>query len=172
MSSTVAIRGAAATATAAMRRPGRRVAVPAAGQPGDGAYPLPVGKLRGVPPELLATLKRRRVVLCSQLLAAAGKAVRREALAASAGLDPGVLLALVQRADRARVVGIGVVFGMMLEDLGVRDVQTLAAQDPGTLHAALRAYNLRERLARRSPTPEEVRDWVGQARALPELVSY
>jgi hypothetical protein len=36
----------------------------------------------------------------------------------------------------------------------------------------LAAYNREERLARRSPTPEEVRDWVRQARALPALVSY
>jgi hypothetical protein len=65
-----------------------------------------------------------------------------------------------------------VVFGMMLEDLGARDVQTLAAQDPETLHARLRAYNLEERLARRSPTLDEVRDWVAQAMGLPVLVGY
>jgi Domain of unknown function (DUF4332) len=35
------------------------------------------------------------------------------------------------------------------------------------LHARVRRYNGEERLARRSPTPEEVRDWVWQARDLP-----
>jgi hypothetical protein len=40
------------------------------------------------------------------------------------------------------------------------------------LHERLRGYNRRERLARRSPTPEEVNDWVGQARRLPRLVTY
>ena len=40
------------------------------------------------------------------------------------------------------------------------------------LHRQLRDYNRRERLARRSPTPEEVADWVGQARLLPVLLTY
>ncbi len=158
------------TVATATRHPGRPAA-PGARSPGGG-HPLPVGKLRGVPSQALAILKGRRITVCGQLLAAAGKAVRREALARSSGIDPDLLLRLVQRADRARLKGVGVVFGMMLEDLGVRDVQTLAAQDPETLHARLRAYNLEERLARRSPTLDEVRDWVAQARSLPVLVGY
>jgi hypothetical protein len=40
------------------------------------------------------------------------------------------------------------------------------------LHERLRSYNQEERLARRSPTPEEVVDWVNQARRLPRLVTY
>jgi hypothetical protein len=40
------------------------------------------------------------------------------------------------------------------------------------LHARLFAHNREERIARRSPTPEEVEGWVRQARALPALVSY
>ena len=74
--------------------------------------------------------------------------------------------------DLARVGGIGQVFGLMLEDLGVRDTRALAAQNPAELHARLRAHNREERLARRSPTPGEVEDSVGQARALPGLVGY
>jgi hypothetical protein len=50
------------------------------------------------------------------------------------------------------------VFGLMLEDLGVRDVPALAARDPAGLHARLFAHNREERLARRSPTPGEVAD--------------
>jgi hypothetical protein len=63
------------------------------------------------------------------------------------------------------------VFGLMLEDLGVRDVPALAAQEAGELHARLREHNLEQHSARRSPTPEEVRDWVGQARGLSRLVT-
>jgi predicted flap endonuclease-1-like 5' DNA nuclease len=72
----------------------------------------------------------------------------------------------------ARVNGIGTVFGLMLEELGIKEVAALAAQDPRELHARLRRYNEQERLARRSPTPEEVADWVEQAKVLPVLISY
>ena len=140
--------------------------------PETGAFGLPVSKLRGLTLPVRAALKRRGIATCGRLLRAAGGAGDRARLAREAGIDPDVLLALVRRADLARVGGIGTVFGLMLEELDVHDVPTLAAQDPADLHARLSAYNREERLARRSPTPEEVRDWVRQARALPPLVSY
>ena len=170
------------------REPGGAVLANVADQPGgpdpEGDVPatvtddgteglgLPVSKLRGLAPRVRAALKRHRVTTCGQLLRAAGGARDRDRLARVAGIDPGELLALVRRADLARVAGIGTVFGLMLEDLGVRDVPALAARDPAGLHARLFAHNREERLARRSPTPEEVEGWVRQARALPPLVSY
>lgn len=133
-------------------------------------YALPVSKLRGVPATARMALKRQGINTCQRLLELAGKAAARRALAERTGIDGELLLRLVQRADMARINGIGAVFGMMLEDLGVRDVGTLARQDPVVLHQRLKALNTSERLARRSPTPEEVADWVAQARALPRLV--
>jgi predicted flap endonuclease-1-like 5' DNA nuclease len=170
------------------REPGGAVLANVADQPGgpdpEGDVPatvtddgteglgLPVSKLRGLAPRVRAALKVHRVTTCGQLLRAAGGAQDRDRLAREAGIDPDALLALVRQADLARVSGIGTVFGLMLEELGVRDVPTLAAQGPAELHARLFAYNREERLARRSPTPEEVEGWVRQARALPPLVSY
>ncbi len=133
---------------------------------------LPIVKLRGLPLQARVALKVRRVTTCGQLLAAAARFEDREALARASRLAPEILTDLVRRADMARVGGVGAVFGLMLEELGVRDVQTLARQDAGVLHRRLRGHNRRERLARRSPTPEEVRDWVRQARVLPKLVTY
>src|SRR5689334_18197683 len=88
---------------------------------GDGPLALPISKLRGLTPQARLALKVRRVTTCGQLLRAAAKADDRARLAREAGLDPVRLLDLVQRADMARVNGIGTVFGMMLEDLDVRD---------------------------------------------------
>ncbi len=133
-------------------------------------YALPISKLRGVPTSARMALKRQGINTCARLLEQAGKAAARRALAERTGIDPELLLRIVQRADMARINGIGAVFGMMLEDLGVRDVSALARQDPVALHQRLKELNTEERLARRSPTPEEVADWVGQARALPRLV--
>lgn len=133
---------------------------------------LPISKLRGVPQRTRIALKAKRISSCGQLLRAAGPAELRAKLAEATGIDPELLTTLVQRADMTRIKGIGAIFGLMLEDLGVRDVQTLAQQDPIDLHARLHAYNQRVRLARRSPTPEEVTDWVMQARRLEPLVSY
>jgi predicted flap endonuclease-1-like 5' DNA nuclease len=142
---------------------------PASGFP---AQPLPISKLRGVPVTTRKALKRQRISTCPQLLAAAAAAGKRAALAQATGIAPDLLTTIVQRADMGRVQGIGVIFDMMLEEVGVCDVATLAQQDATVLHLQLKAYNQRERLARRSPTLEEVEHWVEQAKALPVLVSY
>ena len=139
---------------------------------GVGASSLPLTKLLGLAPPLRSALRRRGIATCAQLLRAAGRAEDRARLALEAGVPPGALLRLVTQADMARVDGVGTVFGLMLEDLGVRDVPALAGPEPGGLHARLRAHDREERLARRSPTPGEVADWVGQARELPPLVTY
>lgn len=141
-----------------------------AGKAVSPAYALPVSKLRGVPASTRAALKRQGINTCARLLERAGTVAGRQALARSTGVDPELLLRLVQRADMARINGIGAVFSMMLEDLGVRDTGALARQEPLRLHAMLRELNGRERMARRSPTPEEVADWIAQARALERLV--
>lgn len=133
---------------------------------------LPISKLRGLSAPVRAALKQRRITTCGQLLRAAAWAQARARLAREAGIEPETLTLLVRRADMARVNGIGTVFGLMLEQLGVRDVRDLAAADPSELQERLRRLNAEERIARRSPTVEEVADWVAQAQALPPLVSY
>ena len=82
------------------------------------------------------------------------------------GIDEAELLELVQQADLLRVNGIGVMFMLMLIDMGVSSTDALAAQDVARLHADLAAYNKAERVTRRSPTVDEIRLWVEQASAL------
>jgi predicted flap endonuclease-1-like 5' DNA nuclease len=89
----------------------------------------PISKLRGVPTTARKALKRHKINTCPQLLAAAAAAGKRAALAQAAGIAPELLTTIVQRADMRRVQGIGAVFDMMLEEVGVCDVATLAQQD-------------------------------------------
>lgn len=132
---------------------------------------LPLSKLRGLPNAARVALKVRRINSCAQLLAVAATPEARQRLCAETGLSEALVLGLVCRADMARVRGVGAVFGMMLEDLGIADVGKLAAAEAAALHEKLRRYNDEERIARRSPTLEEVTEWILQARDLSPLVS-
>ena len=134
------------------------------------AMSLHVSKLRGISVIVRRKLKRHGITYTHQLLQLAGPGRLRQQLAAQADIDVAALTRLVQRADLARVKGIGAIFADMLELVGVDDVTDLADQDPGALHRALHQLNAAERLARRSPTADEVDDWVRQARELPRLV--
>lgn len=133
---------------------------------------LPISKLRGVPLRTRVVLKSRRITSCKQLMDAAGDADRRGRLAETTGIDRDLLLLLTQRADMSRLSGVGAVFGLMLEEVGVHDVPSLASKDADALFESLRDYNQRERLARRSPTRDEVEHWIEQAKALDPVVTY
>ena len=99
-----------------------------------GGYALPISKLHQVPYRARLALKVHRITTCQQLLAAVGNAAARAALAKAAQIELAVLDTLVRRADMARVNGVGVVFGLMLEELDVHDVESLAGCDPPELH--------------------------------------
>ena len=131
---------------------------------------LPLSKLRGLPSAIRLALKARRITTCDQLLRAAGSEGGRRILLAQTRIDEGDLLAILHRADLARIDGLGAVFGMILEEIGIMTVAQLAAEEPAQLHQRVRDYNRQERISRRSPTPEEVADWVAQARQLPPRV--
>ena len=96
----------------------KRSELAAAAEPRTATYPLPVSKLRGVPATVRVALKRQGINTCARLLELAGTAAARRALAERTGIDGELLLRLAQRADMARINGIGAVFGMMLEELG------------------------------------------------------
>jgi predicted flap endonuclease-1-like 5' DNA nuclease len=136
----------------------------------SGAMSLHVSKLRGISVDVRQKLKRQGISYTHQLLREAGSAKRRRRLAERSRIEEVTLLRLVRRADLARVKGVGAIFADMLEMIGVDQVATLAEQDPLELRARLYQLNAAERLARRAPTPDEVEQWISQARALPRLV--
>jgi predicted flap endonuclease-1-like 5' DNA nuclease len=139
--------------------------------PCDRSMSLHVSKLRGISFDVRAKLKRNGVTYTHQLLSAAGNTAKRHEFSETSGIEEMTLARLTCRADLARIKGIGAIFADMLELLDVDRVVKLAHQDPEELHDALYTLNSAERFARRAPTPEEVEDWVSQARALPKLVA-
>lgn len=131
---------------------------------------LHVSKLRGISLEARSKLKRQGISYACQLLERAGLAAERARLAARTGIAEAELLRLARRADLARIKGVGAIFADMLELIGIHDVGALAERDPAALHAQLSELNATERFARRAPTPDEVADWIRQARASTRLL--
>jgi predicted flap endonuclease-1-like 5' DNA nuclease len=149
---------------------GRASAMAMRGNDDAAAMSLHVSKLRGISIEVRQKLKRQGISYTHQLLREAGSPDGRRRLAERSRIDDPTLSRLVRRADLARVKGIGAIFADMLEMIGIDEVAALAEQDPLALRTRLYELNAAERLARRAPTPEEVQEWIGQARALPRLV--
>jgi len=105
------------------------------------------------------------------LLAAGKTPAARKALAAQVGVDPKELLEMLNRADLARVQGIGEVYSNLLENVGVDTIVELAKRVPANLHAKL-AEQAQKGDARRAPTLVQVENWVKQAKELGRGIEY
>ena len=136
------------------------------------AVSLHLSKVRGTNLQIRARLKCCGVTNSRQLLRAAGPFRARVVLSGKTGIDMATLAYITKRADLARVKGIGATFADMLEVIEVDTVERLASWAPDALHRTLHDFNRTERFARRSPTPEEIEEWVTQARRLPILIDH
>jgi predicted flap endonuclease-1-like 5' DNA nuclease len=133
---------------------------------------IPVNKLKGVSDDLEARLKKRGIFNSAQLLDAARTPASRRELAESVGVEPRNILELTNRADLARIKGIGGVFSDLLEHAGVDTVKELAMRRADNLYAKLLEVNAQQKLAGRAPTQTAVEGWVAQAKSLPTVLEY
>lgn len=133
---------------------------------------LAAKEIKGVTAEMAEALKAQGVSSSDDLLARAATPAARKSLAAALGVSEKLVLELANRADLARIVGIGGVFSDLLEQAGVDTVKELASRRPDNLRAKLAEVNAAANLAGRLPTEAQVADWVAQAKALPRMLEY
>jgi len=107
------------------------------------------------------------------LLKAGATRKGRDELAQKTGIAGKLVLKWVNRADLARVKGIGEEFSDLLELAGVDSVPELAQRNPANLHEQLKkAATEGNNAVRRAPNSSEVEQWVAAAKGLPRVVQY
>lgn len=131
-----------------------------------------ISKIRGISANLAGSMKKAGVKNSGHLLDSATTPKGRAALAAAHGVSEKEILELANRADLARINGVGEVFANLLEEAGVDTVKELSHRKPENLHATLAAKRAEKGLAGRAPTLKEVTDWVSQAKELPKTLTY
>lgn len=108
-----------------------------------------------------------------ELLKAGATRKGREELAQKTGIAGKLVLKWVNRADLARVKGIGEEFSDLLELAGVDSVPELAQRNPANLHEQLKEAAAESNNAvRRAPTVSDVENWVAEAKGLSRVVQY
>jgi len=133
---------------------------------------MKIEDLEGVGPVYGAKLRSAGVQTTDDLLAAAGPAAGRRALAEATGLSPEQLLRLVNHADLYRVSGIGSEYADLLEASGVDSCPELARRNAANLATTMAEANAARSLVRRLPTEETIADWIAQAASLPKVVTH
>ena len=106
------------------------------------------------------------------LLKMAGTRKGRVELSKATKFSAKTLLEWVNRADLARVKGIGTQYSDLLEAAGVDTVVELAKRKPEALHESMAKVNARKNLVNQLPALTLVRAWVKRAKSLKRVVQY
>ncbi len=96
----------------------------------------------------------------------------RKEIADGADISEKLILKWVNRADLARVKGIGEEYADLLEVAGVDTVPELAQRNPENLYNKMAEVNEEKKLVRQLPAQSKVEDWVKQAKGLDRVVTY
>jgi predicted flap endonuclease-1-like 5' DNA nuclease len=107
-----------------------------------------------------------------KLLEAGGTPKGRKDLAAKADISGKLILKWVNRADLARVKGIGEEYADLLEFAGVDTVPELAQRRADNLLKKMLEVNEQRKLVRSPPTQAMVEKWIAQAKLLPRAIHY
>ena len=96
----------------------------------------------------------------------------RKELVEKAGFSEKMLLEWCNRADLARIKGIGEEYADLLEHAGVDTVPELAQRNAANLHEKVQEINASKRLVRQLPSLNKIEDWVKQAKELPRVITH
>jgi predicted flap endonuclease-1-like 5' DNA nuclease len=93
-------------------------------------------------------------------------------LAEKTGIHEPLILKWVNRADLARIKGVGSEYADLLEESGVDTVVELGKRVPANLFKKMEEVNATKKLVRKLPVESQVLDWVEQAKKLERVVTY
>ncbi len=132
----------------------------------------PLSELRGATEAMVAKLKAEGIQDSEKLLAAAKTPQQRKALAKTCECAEREILELANRADLARLRGIGGAYSDLLEKAGVDTIKELRHRRPDNLHAKMVEVNGDGAIVKQLPTESQVAEWIGQAKELPPILEY
>jgi predicted flap endonuclease-1-like 5' DNA nuclease len=128
--------------------------------------------IEGIGPAHGAKLEAAGIKTEDQLLKTGAAKKGREEIAQKTGISESLILKWVNRADLARIKGVGGQFADLLEHAGVDSVPELAQRNAESLHAKLSEINGAKNLTNRLPSAGDVADWIAQAKSLDRMVTH
>jgi predicted flap endonuclease-1-like 5' DNA nuclease len=131
-----------------------------------------IEEIEGIGPTYGKKLVDIGIKTTNDLLEAGSTEKKRKELAEKIGISHTLILGWVNRADLFRVKGVGTQYSDLLEAAGVDTVVELSKRVPEHLHEKVEQVNQEKKLVRRTPTLNEIKDWIEQAKKLPRKIEY
>ncbi len=125
-----------------------------------------IGEIRGMTADTATKLKALGITDSNKLFDKARTQTERRNLAKELGIEAGDVLEYFNRADLARIKGIGPQFSNLLEDAGVDSVKELSHRRADNLYQKLTEVAKAGGQVKRLPRPADVENWIEQAKAM------
>ena len=131
-----------------------------------------IQEVEGIGPAYEAKLAEVGIETVEVLLERGASPQGRKQLVESTGISAKLILKWVNRADLARVKGVGEEYADLLELAGVDTVPELAQRNAQNLHQKMVELNDERQVVRRTPSLSAVQGWVAQAKELGRVITY
>jgi predicted flap endonuclease-1-like 5' DNA nuclease len=128
--------------------------------------------IEGVGEVYAQKLSAAGITTTDALLKAGATPRGRQEIEEKTGIGHALILKWVNRVDLFRIKGISEEYSDLLEAAGVDTVPELAGRNAANLVAKLQEVNAQKKLVRKLPAESQVKDWIGQAKTLPRVITY
>ncbi len=129
-------------------------------------------EIEGIGPGYANKLRAAGIGSQKKLLEAGSTPAGRRRIQKDTGLSAKLVLKWINRADLARVRGVGEEYADLLEVAGVDTVPELARRNAQNLYERMSALNASRKLVRSVPPLAKVQAWTTQAKDLPRAIHY
>ncbi len=131
-----------------------------------------IEEIEGIGPAYMEKLTPTGIKTTDDLLKLCCDKPGRSKMAETTGISEKLLLTWANLADLMRIKGIGRQYSEVLEVAGVDTVKELANRNATNLADAMKKINEEKKLAKSSPSEEEVAKWIGQAKEMDPLITH
>ncbi len=131
-----------------------------------------IQEIEGIGPVYAGKLTELGIETVEALLERGASPKGRKDLVEATAISAKLILKWVNRADLARVKGVGEEYADLLELAGVDTVPELAQRNPQNLHQKMIEINDERQVVRRAPSLSAVQGWVANAKELGRVITY
>jgi predicted flap endonuclease-1-like 5' DNA nuclease len=128
--------------------------------------------IEGIGAAQATKLEKEGINTVEKLLDSAASKKGRDDLSEKTGISASKLLEWVNRADLARIKGVGSEYADLLEAAGVDSATELAQRNAANLTAKMAELNETKKLVRQLPSEARVQEWIDHAKTLKKLVTH
>lgn len=131
-----------------------------------------LNEIEGLDESMEKKLKSVGITSEEELVAASATKENRADLANKIDVPEKIILKWANRADLARIKGVGIEYADLLEAAGVDTVPELAQRKADHLLSKLTAVNDEYKFVKKLPEEKQLEDWISQAKELPRILYY